>query len=65
MIVGYLLIGIITAIFSAATALLLGHGPLIAFVSYSLGGIAGMLVFFSMSMLQRTRRTTDMAAIKN
>lgn len=62
---GYLLFGVMSAIFSATTTLMLGHGLLIAVMSYTLGGVAGIGVLLVVALLWRPRRATYTDAIQS
>lgn len=42
MIIAYLALGLVTGIAAALTTFLAGHGLLLAFAAYVLGGMAGM-----------------------
>lgn len=64
MILGSLLVGIITAVFSAVTTLLLGHGLLIALGTYVVGGMVGMSLMLALTVLRRPRALLSMMAVE-
>ena len=59
MVVGHLLIGVLTAVFAAATSLLVMGPSWSTFGFYVLGGDLGLLVSASVSWMSRIFRPAD------